>query len=332
MMLDLLLWWHARMTELLPAFWLGRRRHAPDAVVIDAADKFEDVKARLRRNGEEAPIALDAIVRAAGRMPIVLRPQPRVILEKLHTVPATARRDLAQVLRHELGRITPFSADAVSWRWEARPVNRDRTLLEVQLTIVPRTAVATTLRGLAAIGIQPRFMEVGAAERLRLLAIAEADTARPWFLPDAGSLAWICAGLAVIAVTVPFALQAWAMHVTDRAIAALQPAVAQAEALRGGVSKNSTEAAVMARELERTGDPLQILATVTRILPDDTYLTDLSLRQRQLTIVGRSSSAPRLITGMSADPTIRNAAFAAPVTRVEGASVDMFSIRAEIAP
>ena len=87
----------------------------------------------------------------------------------------------------------------------------------------------------------------------------------------------------------------------------------------------------MARELERTGDPLQILATVTHILPDDTYLTDLSLRQRQLTIVGRSSSAPRLITGMSADPTIRNAAFAAPVTRVEGASVDMFSIRAEIA-
>jgi general secretion pathway protein L len=169
MLTDLLHWWRARMIELLPDAWPGRSRHAPDAVVIDAADRFEDVTARLRRNGQEAPIALDAIVRSAGRMQIVVRPQPRFILEKLHTVPATARRDLAQVLRHELGRITPFSADAVHWHWESRPAQRDRALLDVHLTIVPRTAVGTTLRGLAAMGIRPRFIEAGAARQLRLL-------------------------------------------------------------------------------------------------------------------------------------------------------------------
>ena len=110
------------MTELLPAFWLGRRRHAPDAVVIDAADRFEDVKARLRRNGEEVPIALDAIVRAAGRMPIVLRPQPRAILEKLHHRASHRAPRPCTGVAARTGADYAVQRDAVSWRWESRPV------------------------------------------------------------------------------------------------------------------------------------------------------------------------------------------------------------------
>ena len=87
---------------------------------------------------------------------------------------------------------------------------------------------------------------------------------------------------------------------------------------------------ILAQEMDRTGDVLQTLATVTGILPDDTFLTDFSLRERQMTLSGRSASAPRLITDLSADSAIRNAAFAAPVTRVEGATADLFSIKAEI--
>jgi general secretion pathway protein L len=71
---------------------------------------------------------------------------------------------------------------------------------------------------------------------------------------------------------------------------------------------------------------------VTRILPDDTFLTDFALRERQMTISGRSASAPRLITLLSADPTLRNTSFAAPVTRIEGATADVFSIKTEIGP
>jgi len=40
--------------------------------------------------------------------------------------------------------------------------------------------------------------------------------------------------------------------------------------------------------------------------------------------------AARLIGLLSADPTIRDAAFAAPVTRTESGGVDAFSIRAEL--
>jgi general secretion pathway protein L len=89
---------------------------------------------------------------------------------------------------------------------------------------------------------------------------------------------------------------------------------------------------VLAREMERTGDALQVLATLTRVLPDDTYLTDFALRDRHLTISGRSASAPRLIGGLAAEPGIRDAAFSAPVTRIEGSAADVFSIAAEAGP
>jgi general secretion pathway protein L len=121
------------------------------------------------------------------------------------------------------------------------------------------------------------------------------------------------------------------LYRTNAAIAELQPALAQVETLRRGLAAGDAERDILAREMDRTGDVLQTLATVTRILPDDTFLTDFSLRERQMTLAGRSASAPRLITGLSADPAIRGTAFAAPVTRMEGATADVFSIKAEIA-
>jgi hypothetical protein len=47
-------------------------------------------------------------------------------------------------------------------------------------------------------------------------------------------------------------------------------------------------------------------------------------------MAGRSAGAARLIGLLSADPTIRDAAFAAPVTRADSGGVDAFSIRAEL--
>ena len=145
-------------------------------------------------------------------------------------------------------------------------------------------------------------------------------------------LAWASLGLAGAVLILPFCLQALALRVTDNAIEELRPAVAQAEELRRGITADGAGREVLAQEMHRTGDVLQVLATITRILPDDTYLTDFALRSLHLTIGGRSASAPRLITGLSGDPAIRNAAFAAPVTRVEGATSDVFSIQGEIVP
>src|SRR5205814_10286507 len=65
-------------------------------------------------------------------------------------------------------------------------------------------------------------------------------------------------------------------------------------------------------------------------LHDALPISELTLRQRKLGMAGRSAGAARLIGLLSADPTIGDAAFAAPVTRAEQGGVDAFSIRAEL--
>jgi general secretion pathway protein L len=327
MLAEFLAWWTARIAELLPAS-LVNAAAAPDGIVIDV-DRTEAVTAWLRRKGREEPIGLGLAARLAARKTVVLRPAAAMVLEKRYAVPTAPRNDLDRMLRHDLGRVTPFPARALFWRWDGRPKPGDRTRTDVVLTMVPKTTLAAALEGLAAAGIEPRFLEIDSGGQRKLLPLSEHAATQSRLLP---ALSWLCCGLAVTALVLPFLLQALTLHATNAEIAALQPSVTQVEALRRSLTAGGAGREVLAREQERTADVLQVLATLTRILPDDSFLTDFALRDRHFTISGRSASAPGLITGLSAEPTIRDASFTAPVTRIEGATADIFSIGADVAP
>jgi general secretion pathway protein L len=321
-------WWIARISELLPASWTRAGAGAPDGIVVDMGPGT-DLSVSLRRKGREQAITLDIAARLAARRSVYLRPPPGAVLEKHHTVPTGPWRELAQLLRYEIARITPFTANDLFWRWDGRPKAADKSRTDVTLTLIPKDVVIPALHLLQTAGIQPRFLETGAAERPRLVAIEDETGRRTNHLLFRG-LAWTCAALAAVALVLPVLRQELAIHATNVAIDDLQPSIRQVEALRRGMTADGAEQKVLAQEMERTGDLLQILATVTNILPDDTYLTEFSLRDRQMTLGGRSAAAARLITALSANPAIRDAVFAAPVIRIEGATTDVFSIRASV--
>ena len=110
----------------------------------------------------------------------------------------------------------------------------------------------------------------------------------------------------------------------------LQPQIAAVELLRRRIAGGSAGSSVIAAERARVGDALQVLATTTDLIPDDTVLSDLSLHQGKLSISGQSATAPRLIPALAADPTVGNPSFAAPVTRTADGKADTFVIRAEL--
>jgi general secretion pathway protein L len=89
---------------------------------------------------------------------------------------------------------------------------------------------------------------------------------------------------------------------------------------------------LVTRAQEETARPLEALALVTRLLPDDTYLTGFEVRQRKVTLSGHSGGAARLIRALAGDGRFRNPGFAAPVTRVEALKADVFMIVTEIGP
>jgi general secretion pathway protein L len=332
------------MLALIPEALRVRAAAWPDALIVCwlPPGHFALVRRYNRRERELGKFALDPAGLAAGRAvllrrrsnTVVLRLAADMVLERPITLPLAAERDLRRVLGYEMDRLTPFAAEEVFWAAAVESRDRAAGRLVLRLSVVPKAGLWTLLQALEEIGLSPSVIETDvpqmAARRIPLRETGSRSERR-WRLALA-STASVCAALAVAAVVLPFARQSLALMAVQQRIDELQPRVDEVQALRRRIAAASAGTDAIAAESARLGEPLQALAALTDILPDDTYLTELRLHQRKLTINGQSLAAARLIAGLAADPLIRNPAFVAPVTRAEAKKGDLFSIRAEIGP
>jgi general secretion pathway protein L len=335
------LWWLGQMRGLLPERLLPDAWRS-DALVIEVPGPSETPHIRLtqRRRQRETALgdfkldeagrhaATSVIPRPGGR--VVLRPDPGTVLQRKVTLPLAAEPDLLRVLHYEMDRLTPFTAEQVFWSAITERRNRDAGRLELSLLLVPRLVVQSAISVLASVGLSVSAIETTTPTgELRHIELAPPSLPRKRLLLAACATAAV---MAIAALVTPFVTQSLALHAVDAQIAVLQPRIAQVEKLRKQIAAGSAGNDVIAAEHAAIGDSLQVLATLTDLLPDDTVLADLSLRQGKLSIGGRSRSAPQLIPAMAGDPILHNPSFAAPVTRTPDGKADTFVIRAELNP
>jgi general secretion pathway protein L len=329
------------MRALLPQALLPDASQS-DALLVAMAGMSDapQIRLSLRRRRRETPLgsfrldeagrraAMAAIRQRSGR--VILRPDPAAVLERKVMLPLAAEHDVTQVLRYEMDRLTPFAAEQVFWSAIVERRDRAAGRLEIRLSLLPKSLVQPALATIAAIGLKVSAIETASHSGApRLIDLVPPSSQRRRTL----AFAWAACGvLAVIALATPFVTQSLARRTVEARIADLQPRIAQAEALRRRLAAGSAGNDVIATEHAGIGDALQVLATVTELLPDDTVLADLSLRQSKLSISGRSRAAPVLIPAMAGDPALHNPSFAAPVTRTPDGNADTFVIRAELGP
>jgi general secretion pathway protein L len=352
---DLVTWWSEQMLQWVPARLVARDRGAAHALVVSQDDAPDGLVTPghvvpprvtallLRRRRDRAlgsfavdPVGLlalrDALPGRSRPPTIVLRLQSALLLEREVVLPLAAEREPERVLGYEMDRLTPFSADEIFWTHDIARRDRARGRVHLRLSVVTRASVRPVLDAMGQAGLAPTELAVEAPDGTpRRIALRRPDSRRARLTRGATAVAAAgCAVLAAAAVALPFLLQSAASRRVEQRIAALRPAVAEAEALRRRVAATTEGVDVVAAERTRLGDALAVLAAVTDLLPDDTFLTDLTLRQGRLTLNGQSDAAVRLIAALSADPVIRDPEFVAPVTRVDGRA-DLFAIRAEVA-
>ena len=338
---EVLRWWARQMRALLPQALLPDASQS-DALLVAMAGMSDapQIRLSLRRRRRETPLgsfrldeagrraAMAAIRQRSGR--VILRPDPAAVLERKVMLPLAAEHDVTQVLRYEMDRLTPFAAEQVFWSAIVERRDRAAGRLEIRLSLLPKSLVQPALATIAAIGLKVSAIETASPSGApRLIDLVPPSSQRRRTL----AFAWAACGvLAVIALATPFVTQSLARRTVEARIADLQPRIAQAEALRRRLAAGSAGNDVIATEHAGIGDALRVLATVTELLPDDTVLADLSLRQSKLSISGRSRAAPVLIPAMAGDPALHNPSFAAPVTRTPDGNADTFVIRAELGP
>jgi general secretion pathway protein L len=344
MFTSLLTWWKEQMRDLVPAS-LRFSSPAWRRSLIVAAGKSDDTTADLFLLGRAGETALgphsltgnelrNTMQRlpALKRLAIVLRISPDLFLERDAMVPIAAERELKRVIGYEMDRLTPFQAHEVFWTCLVTKRDTEHNRLHVRVTIVPRIRLKSILDALQRVGIVPvRIEAAGAVQGLPAIPLIEARAQRGWLGPRTDTYALVgCGVLAAVAVALPFVLQSVTAATLDARIEAIKPRVVEAEVLRKKLASSTTMTEATKAARGQAGAPLQYIALLTEMLPDDTFLTTLSLRQRKLTISGRSAAAAHLIAAMAASQLIRSPAFAAPVIRDEANTGEAFSIRAEL--
>ena len=346
---ELISWWAEQMREFVAPLAQRLSRRSGDALLVDCAGGADGPWRLIhRRNGTAAAVA--TIPRDASpsvwRDAFAARPRAertivslgRPFLVRRTSLPVAAMANIDNLLRFEMDRLTPFQAGDVLFTH--RIVSRDAAAgrLLVDVAVLPKTWIGAILERLARLSIRPDAVEEIAHPMPP--AKRRAASAEPWQIAldhhdpvrrarvrlACRTAVVICVLLLFAVIATPFVRQSLALAATAEQLEQLRPRMDRVDTLRRQIASASYGAGRIAAARQQSTIALRVLADLTDVLGDDTYLTSLSLHQTRVTIEGRSSAATKLIAAIAADPRLNNPSFGAPVVRA-GNDMDVFTIQ-----
>ena len=363
-------WWAAELAPLVPAPARGavaRRRLRPVvAFGGDTATLWRPVTregAVAMERVAEVPLEGDpAAVAAAGHHAIAsiarvayggVTGTPRVriaipasaVLRRTLTLPSAVEENLRQAIGYELDRLTPFKADELYY--DAVIASRDaaRGTIAVDFAAVRRPVVDAAIAHVAGWGaevhsVSPDDPSTSSPSRLNLMPDESRVAPAPWkrwqfWAPLAG-----LALVAAVAVVLPvWQKRDYAIAVINKADAARQQA-AVSERLRAELERAAADYH-FALERKYAWPPIvRVLDTVTRALPDDTWLTQLEIRtlpkgrerDREIVMRGESANAGRLIPVLEETGIVAQVAPRSPTTKIQPGPGEIFDLGAQLKP
>jgi len=290
--------------------------------------------------------AFAPLVRAAngGATEIVVALSPRNALRKRLTLPAAIETNLHQALAYDLDRHTPFKADELYF--DAAVVDRDtvRNTIQVDLAAARRTIVDPMLRhaenfGARVVAVTIDTPATAAASRLNLLPEERRAGDAHWLRWQV-VLPGILLGAGIVAALV---LPVWqkrseAIALNQQADDARQRAQAS-DSLRSELERRVGDYNFALERKYAFPGTVQVLDDISRILPDDTWLTQLELRgvrgkdgQRELTLRGESANAGRLVSLLEDSKLFTQTAPRSPTTKIQPGPGEIFDVGAQLKP
>ncbi len=344
MLRELLHWWVEQLIDLLPEQWRRFDSGHADATILTPlmplSSKPEAVTVSLRRNGREETLGQFSLgkdnrtelAQFAGKFAVV-RLREDDVLSKTLVLPLAVERQLEQALAFEMDRETPFGCEELFWGHRVLKRDRRAGQILVRLLLVPRTSLEELIGALDRLGLRPWRAEIAAGRDsvgfIPLNPAERPNTPSRWLMrPALGCFIF----LALVAIGLPFARQAWELAMIERAIDAERAGASEAEKLRLEIDRLSGSADLIESERLKSGRPLAVLAALSALLPADTYLTDFVEQEGKITLTGRSPQASRLIALLTKGEGLRNPTFAAPVTHIAASQTEAFMIKAEAVP
>jgi general secretion pathway protein L len=340
-------WWIEELRLAMPAGWQQKLQHAMRRVTL--ALDGDSLKVGLDENRSLQTLEVfsnsqDATLQKKQVENLLVRNElqeaPRFLLLDIETIlnrelklPLAAEPSLAQVLSFEMDRQTPFRASDVYYDWKVLERGGDSGQLRLEMFVAPRAGIDESVKALADRGIHLSGIDIVDGGRTLGVNLLPAERRTRRRNPKA-RLSFALAALSCVLLAMVMAqslyLRAHQVVKLEDAIAAVQGEAREVMQIKKQIEETSEAAGFLARSRSAVPLAIEILADVTRILPDDTYLDRLVIANSTVQMQGKSKNAQQLIELVNESTLLDGAAFRGS-TRLDARSgLEIFEVNAEV--
>lgn len=261
--------------------------------------------------------------------------QPSRFMFRLLELPRRASDFLEGIIRAQIDRLTPWSAAEAAFGWyPSTETGADR--MAVTIAATARTLIAPFIGAIARLGADTIVVSAAWQQprpHLAAIKICEQKTGQAeaqrrvrhiliLLLVGAGALGAVSvAASTVVGGAIETQRDDLVRRIAERR-AAIQP----------GHDGASEAALDLQRHKHEASSSVIVIEALSRLLPDDTYLTELRILGDKVQMVGVTRDAPSLIRLIEKTSHFTHATFFAPTTRSPSESGERFSIEAHIEP
>jgi general secretion pathway protein L len=255
------------------------------------------------------------------------------ILSTEVVMPLATEANLRQALAYEMDRHTPFQAAEVFYTWKVLSRDREAGQIHFELIVTRRAPVESHIGLLERLGLAPTGADVdmgSGAIGINLLP----EALRFRIVNQRVRANWLMGAATLVLMALVMAQSLWLReHQIEMVGEAIEDVRAESLAVQQ-IRKQIDDAAAAAGFLQgrkaENGSKLELLAEMTRILPDNTYLDRLTLQDGAIQMQGKSDNAQGLIELINESPFFEGASFRGP-TRLDSRSrKEIFDLNANI--
>ncbi|MCU7846060.1 MAG: PilN domain-containing protein [Candidatus Thiodiazotropha sp. (ex Monitilora ramsayi)] len=335
-------WWGEELSSLLPEFLLTLFRNGKPVKLYYAEETLRLVNHGV--TGEEVHNNfLDGIdfedtdqkrvLTGASEVRLCLE-KKKYLIKKV-TLPIETEENLREVLSFEMDRQTPFTANQVYYDYVVSGRDKKARTLEVTLVLAPIERLTYALdvlqeNQIVINAISPCEEHIGIFNRVNLLPPEKRQKPKKGFRYINYFLLLILFLLLLANLALPIWQKSTYAKKLEMEVDEFKQKSAEAVALRKKVDQAKLENKFLEEKKRDTFQILQILNELTMVVPDDTWVSNFEVRDKEVHLHGQSVASASLISLIDASQLFNNVSFRSPVTQNRKNNTERFHISAEL--
>jgi general secretion pathway protein L len=259
--------------------------------------------------------------------------QPSRFLFRPLELPKRAAEYLEGIVRSQIDRLTPWTANEALYSW-TQPTDAPNDRINLKIAATARSMITPYMRALADLNAASIVVSTAQSDSgvqaapIKLLEQHVGSAVSVRRVRSILMAIFLLSGLSA-AASIGFSA------IASDNLGAEQQELMRKISARKAAMRNTFEGSILATlEKRKQTIPSSVftLEALSKLLPDDTYVTELRIDGERLQIVGMTSDAASLINLIEQSPHFAHATFFAPTTRSPGTSKEQFHIESRINP